>query len=284
MDWYEETLHPDIRESLRIRDVLYHEQSGFQDVIIFENSTFGRVLALDGIIQTTEADEFIYHEMLAHMPILALAAAGRPVKNALVIGGGDGGCLREVLRHQVDAATLVEIDSDVLEICRQYLPGHNAGAFADSRAEVVIEDGSRFVADRERKFDVIIVDSPDPIGAATALFTRQFYADCKLRLNDGGVLITQNGVPFLQGEEVTENYRYLSGLFADATFYVAPVPTYNGGFMAFGWATEDAALRQVAPAAIAKLVADAKLQTRYFNPDIFAGAFALPTYIRDLMR
>ena len=287
MEWFDETLHGGIRQSLTMDRVLHREQTEHQDLVIFENSVFGRVLALDGVIQTTEGDEFVYHEMLAHPAILARNLAtqtsGDPAIDVLIIGGGDGGCLREVLRHPEARATMVEIDPSVVDLSKTYLPNHADGAFDNPRTNLVIADGARFVEKTDRRFDVVIIDSTDPIGPGVVLFTKSFYAGCKRCLKDGGVLITQNGVPALQGDEVTTSYRHFRALFRDAAFYVAPVPTYNGGFMAFGWATDDPGLRHWSPASIQTDIDAIGLTTRYFNADIFSGAFALPTFIRDLM-
>ena len=279
----DETLHAGIRQSLRADRILHQEKTEHQSIVIFENPDFGRVLMLDGVVQTTEGDEYIYHEMLAHPPILAQVAANGSCNNVLIVGGGDGGCLREVLRHKQVRTTLVEIDASVIDMCRTYLPSHSAGAFDDERASIVIADGARFVAETAERFDVVILDSTDPIGPGAVLFTEEFYAGCKRCLTDGGVLITQNGVPFLQGEELAASHRRFKKLFEDAAFYVMPVPTYNGGFMALGWASDNPDLRRVSTDDIAAAYAAAGLVTRYFNPEIFSAAFALPNDIRRLM-
>ncbi len=293
MDWFDETLHDGIRQSLTVDRLLHREHTGHHDLTIFENRLFGRVLALDGAIQTTEADEYVYHEMLAHPAILARKAAlfsdpggsgPRDILDVLIVGGGDGGCLREALRHPEVRATQVEIDPRVVELAKTWLPALSAGAFDDPRADLVFADGAGFVAETGRRFDVAIVDSTDPVGPGAALFTEGFYRNCKRCLKDGGVLITQNGVPSLQGDEVTASHAAFRTLFADPAFYLAPVPTYNGGFMAFGWATDDAGLRRWSSATIRDRIDAIGLETRYFNADIFAAAFALPNDIRSLLR
>ncbi len=280
MTWFEETLHADLRQRVRVSRVLHRDKTEHQDLIIFENPLLGRVLALDGVVQTTEADEHIYHEMLAHVPILG---HGR-VEEVLIVGGGDGGMLREVLKHGGIAATLVEIDPGVIALCREHLPGLSRGAFDDKRAEVVIADGAVFVAETGRRFDVIIVDSTDPIGPGEVLFGAAFYAGCKRALKPGGVLVTQNGVPFVQPEVIRARRERLSPLFADVAFYAAPVPTYNGGFMAFGWASDDPDPRRTPVETLTSRYADAGLETRYYNPELHKGAFALPNDIRALIR
>lgn len=291
-DWFDETLHDGIRQSLTVDRLLHREHTGLHDLAIFENRLFGRVLALDGAIQTAEADEYVYHEMLAHPAILARKAAlfsdpggGGPENglNILIVGGGDGGCLREVLRHPEVRATQVEIDPRVVELAKAWLPALSAGAFDDPRAELVFADGARFVAETDRRFDIAIVDSTDPVGPGAALFTEDFYRNCKHCLKNGGVLVTQNGVPSLQGGELAASHAAFRRLFADPAFYLAPVPTYNGGFMAFGWATDDAGLRRWSSATIQDRIDAIGLTTRYFNAEIFSAAFALPNDIRSLL-
>ena len=279
MTWFSEKLHANYQLQLLVNKTLFQEKTAHQDLIIFENPVFGRVLALDGVIQTTEGDEFIYHEMLAHVPILAHGQARR----VLVVGGGDGGMLKQVLRHAGVEGTLVEIDPGVIELCRKFLPAIGEDVFDAPRARVVIADGAKYMAETEDKYDVIIVDSTDPIGPGEVLFRASFYGDCKRCLNEGGILVTQSGVPFLQKTELTNSYQRLGQHFADVSFYLAPVPTYAGGFMAFGWASDNAQARRLSPAVIAERFAKSGLKTRYYNPDIHVGAFALPNYVRALM-
>ena len=203
MEWFQETLHPAIRQTLKVDEVLHRDKTALQDLVIFRNPTFGRVMALDGIVQTTEGDEYIYHEMLAHVPILAVKAAKGRVGKVLIVGGGDGGCIREVLKHKGFVCTMVEIDESVIDLSRKHLPNHHAGAFKK--------------------------------------------------------------------------------LFKEGGCYLAVVPTYNGGFMALGWATDNLKLRKTPVAKIARLYKAAKLDTRYFTPELFAGAFALPAFIQKIV-
>lgn len=280
-EWFKETLYQGFGQHLRMDRILYRDRTEHQDLVIFENRTLGRVMALDGVVQTAEGDEFVYHEMLTHVPILAHGRARR----VLIIGGGDGGMLRRCLEHRsVERVTMVEIDREVVDLCREHLPSISAGAFDDPRADLVIADGCRFVAGTEERFDVVIVDSTDPQGPGAALFTSEFYAGCKRCLTPGGVLVTQNGVPFFQPDELVDTWRRRAALFADSWFYVAPVPSYYGGFMAFGWATDDRGLRRQDVEAIAPRAAAAGLETRYYTPEIHVASFALPAHIRDVMR
>ena len=260
---------------------MYIERAtGLQSLLIFRNPFFGRVLVLDGVVQTTERDEFIYHEMLAHVPLFAHGAARR----VLVIGGGDGGMLREVLRHRaVERVVHVEVDGGVIDTCREHLPNHSAGAFDDPRAEVVIADGARFVAETAERFDVVICDSTDPEGPGAALFSPGFYAGCRRSLAPGGVLVTQNGVAFLQPAVARDTARALDALFRDWHFFSAAVPTYAGGIMLFGWATDDPSLRAVSVETLRTRHAAAGIRTRYYNPEIHKASFALPQYVRELV-
>jgi spermidine synthase len=217
--------------------------------------------------------------MLTHVPIFAHGAARR----VLIIGGGDGGMAREVLKHDsVAHVTMVEIDAGVVEFCREYLPGISASAFDDPRLDLVIGDGAAFMAAPGDLYDVIIVDSTDPVGPGEVLFTESFYGHARRRLAPGGILVTQNGVPFLQGAELTGTMRAFQSLFADATCYLATVPTYAGGPMAFGWGTDGTA-RGVSAATLAQRVAAAGIATDYYTPEIHRAAFALPPYVSRLI-
>ena len=279
-EWFTETLHPWLAQRLRIDRVLFRDKTEHQDLIIFENERFGRVLTLDGVVQTTEGDEFVYHEMMAHVPIMAHGQARR----VLIVGGGDGGMAREVLKHRaVERLTMVEIDRGVVDMSREHLPSLSAGAFDNPRLNLVITDGAKYVAETADRFDVIIVDSTDPIGPGEVLFTAEFYADCKRCLTEGGIVVTQNGVPALQGWEVTNSYRRLGQSFADVGFYVAAVPTYQGGFMALGWASDDPAKRRHDAATIEARFAPLGIATRYYTPAIHQACFALPRFVLDLM-
>ncbi len=280
-DWFTETLHPWLSQGLRMDRVLFRDKTEHQDLIIFENEMFGRVLTLDGVVQTTEGDEFVYHEMLTHVPLIAHGAARR----VLIIGGGDGGMAREVLKHAgVEHVTMVEIDRSVVDMSREHLPSLNAGAFDDARFNLVITDGAAYVAETEDRFDVIIVDSTDPIGPGEVLFTAEFYANCKRCLSAGGIVVTQNGVPFVQGSEVTNSWQRLGQSFEDVWFFTAPVPTYQGGHMAFGWASDDAGKRATALGELESRFAAAAIETRYYTPAVHQASFALPRFILDLLR
>ena len=276
--WSVETLHDGFAQAHRMDRVLYDSKTEHQRIVVFESAQFGRVMTLDGVVQVTERDNFIYHEMLTHVPLFAHGAA----KRVLVIGGGDGGMAREALRHPVDQVTMVEIDAGVVEFCKEYLPAISNGAFEDPRLDLQIGDGADFMRETDGGYDVIIVDSTDPVGPGEVLFTDHFYGHAKRALAPGGILVTQNGVPFMQGDELTGTLRAFGSLFRDAYAYVAPVPTYQGGFMAFGWGTDSEA-RQVDLATLAGRVEQSGQQFDYYTPEVHKAAFALPGYIKRLL-
>ena len=274
--WIEEILHPDFRVGLKADRILYDSKTAHQRLVLFENATFGRVLTLDGVVQTTERDEFIYHEMLAHLPILAHGSA----KKVLIVGGGDGGLLEEVLKHRsVEQVTQVEIDASVVEFAKRHLGSICRDAFDDPRHELVIADGVDFVARCAERYDLILVDSTDPIGPGEVLFSETFYGKARGCLAPGGILVTQNGVPFLQSDELTNTMRAFKALFADATCYLATVPSYTGGPMAFGWGSDDPQKRRVDLATLERRFSETGIETRYYNPAVHQAAFALPNYV-----
>jgi len=274
--YWTETLHDSWGQTLRVDEVLFEVDSGHQHLLIFRNAMFGTVLALDGVVQTTEKDEFIYHEMLTHVPIVSHGAC----RKVLIIGGGDGGILREVCRHPaVTSITQVEIDPAVIELSRKYLPHHSQGAFDDPRLTLVIDDGVRFVQQCGERFDVIISDSTDPHGPAEALFTSPFYAGVKRCLEPGGIFVAQNGVAFVQTAEVLSTANRLRSLFEDVSFYTCAVPTYTGGIMTFAWASDDPAKRQADLAEIVRRWDDTAIDSCYYTAELHQASFALPRYL-----
>ncbi|MBL4692991.1 MAG: polyamine aminopropyltransferase, partial [Magnetovibrio sp.] len=192
---------------------------------------------------------------------------------------------REVLRHKtVECATMVEIDHSVVDLCQEHLPEISAGAFDDPRTELIIADGVKFVAETECRFDVVIVDSTDPMGPGEVLFSEDFYAGCQRCLKPGGVLATQNGVPFFQGSEVTDTDQRMGKCFKDNGFYTAVVPTYVGGFMTLGWGSDDVGVRGVSVETLRARFKTADFTTRYYTPEMHKAAFALPPFIKNLLR
>ena len=277
--WSTETLHADYAQSLRVGTMIYDSETEHQRLRVFENDTFGRVLTLDDVVQTTEADNFIYHEMMAHVPILAHGAARR----VLIVGGGDGGMAREVLKHEsVEQVTMVEIDAGVVAFSQAYLPMLSQGAFDNPRLDLVIADGATFMRETAGGYDVVIVDSTDPVGPGEVLFTDTFYGYAQRALAEGGILVTQNGVPFLQGDELTNTMRAFKALFADWTCYLATIPTYAGGPMAMGWGSKGDA-RKVSLEVLRARFDAAGLDVGYYTPEVHLAAFALPGYVTKLM-
>ncbi|PRQ02703.1 Spermidine synthase [Enhygromyxa salina] len=264
---------------MRVDREIHVTQTPYQNLQIFENRTFGRVLALDGVVQTTEADEFIYHEMLAHPPILAHGG----VRKVLIIGGGDGGCAEEVLKHDVETVVMVEIDGAVVAAAKAHLAMISNGAFDDPRLSLIIGDGARYMqsmAQSVERFDLIIIDSTDPIGPGVVLFEDAFYTDCQRVLAPGGILVTQNGVPFVQRLQYQTTGATRAKLFRHAGFYFATVPSYCGGPLAFGWASDTLDLAQLDLAQLEAAHDRFGTTLRYYNPLVHLGAFATPNFLR----
>jgi spermidine synthase len=279
--WIAETLFDDLgfRMMLEAERVLYETQTQHQHLVLFEQKFFGKVLMLDGAIQVTTKDEFIYHEMMTHVPILAHGNA----REVLIIGGGDCGIAEEVLKHKsVRRLTQVEIDASVVEFSKQHFPQFTRPVLGNSRFDLIIDDGMNYVARTDRRFDAIIVDSTDPQGPGKVLFSERFYRACKGCLARGGVLVTQNGVPILQSGELVSSIRKFRKLFADGGCYVAAIPTYVGGHMAMGWASDNPRLRRMPLASIsARYRRAGSFATKYWTPEVHVAAFALPRFIAD---
>lgn len=279
--WIPETLFDELgfRITYAAGKVLFEERTEFQHLVLFEHRYFGKMLMLDGATQVTARDEFIYHEMMTHVPIFAHGNA----REVLIVGGGDCGIAEEALKHSsIERLTQVEIDPSVVEFSKQHFPEFTGPVLSDRRFDLVIDDGMKFVAETDRRFNVIIVDSTDPQGPGAVLFTHEFYAACKRCMNPGGVMVTQNGVPFLQPEELVGSLRHFRALFADAACYLASIPTYVGGHMAMGWASDDPALRRVPVETLAQRYRQAgQFTTKYWTPEVQRAAFALPRFIAE---
>jgi spermidine synthase len=279
--WIPETLFDDLgfRMTYEVERVLHETRTEHQHLVLFEHRFFGKVLMLDGATQVTSRDEFVYHEMMTHVPILA---HGR-TRDVLIVGGGDCGIAEEVLKHaSVERVTQVEIDASVVEFSRRHFPEFTRPVLGNPRFELIIDDGMKYVARTDRRFDVIIVDSTDPLGPGKVLFSRRFYAACRRAMHDGAVMVTQNGVPIFQTGELTAGIAKFRSLFADGSCYVAAIPTYVGGHMAMGWATDDKRLRRMPVATIAGRYRRAgSFPTRYWTPEVHVAAFALPRFIAD---
>jgi spermidine synthase len=277
--WFSEAAipfrHPGtIHLSLRIERLVHHERSAFQDILIFDHAIFGRVLVLDGIVQLTQVDEFIYHEMLVHPVFLSHP---NPL-DILIIGSGDGGALREALRHPVREVSLVDIDRRVIELSRKHLRFVSAGAFRDRKARVVVQDGREFVRNYEGRFDIVLVDSTDPVGSSTPLYTVEFYRDVFRALKDEGMLVAQVGT-FLDFEDIIRTtHRRLARLFPSVQTYRFSIPSYLCGDYCFIGASKAIDLAAPEFEVIERRFAalNRKKRFRYYSPDIHRAACTLP--------
>ena len=278
--WIEETFHPHWRVRLEASKVLHEVKTEHQHLVIFENETWGTVLMLDGVCQLTTSDEFVYHEMMAHVPLMALAKPRR----VLVVGGGDGGVMREVVKHpSVEKATLCEIDRSVVDLSLAHYPEIAAGCFDDPRCDLVIADGLKYVAGARERFDAIIVDSSEPIGPSAVLHSAEFFADCRRALRDGGILVTQTGLPFLLPDHLARTTRALGRLFQRVAPYLCTQPCYFGGPFALNWASDDAAHLEISVKKLARRQQKRKIETRYWTPAVQVAAFALPAYAQRVV-
>jgi spermidine synthase len=277
-DWWDERLYPDCRQSFAIKEVLYDERSSFQHVQVLDTLRFGRMLALDGIVQTTEADEFIYHEMLVHP---AMSRHNNPIR-AAIIGGGDGGAARELLRWpSIGRLDLIEIDADVIDVSRRFLASISQRVFEDDRLVVHVEDGVQFVKSAKGEYDVIVLDSSDPVGPATDLFSSNFYTDCANSLKPDGALVAQCGAPLLAPAQLRSAYAALSSCFRHVAVYLAAIPTYYGGSFAFLLATDSC--KVFAQGVSGKLTSKPLLGTRHFNRSVNENLLTMPVWQSSML-
>lgn len=275
--WFTELQCSGLKITCKVLQMLHRELSPYQEIVVLDTEVFGRMLVLDGAIQATIADEFVYHEMLAHVP---LCSHPEP-RDVLIIGGGDGGCAREVLRHQgIKSVTQVEIDQRVVEVSRHFLP-ELAASFDDPRMSVRFEDGIAFVKEREACFDVILVDAPDPVGMAAGLFSGDFYSSIHRALRPDGIFAAQMESPFFNKDLISRVYGSVHGIFPVTRLYLANIPTYPSGLWSFmlGSKQYDPAL---GPADTAETVANQGL--RYFSPEVQRAAFVLPPFVQALLK
>lgn len=274
--WLVDQGSPDFTSAFRISRLVHTEQTPYQYLEIYESPMFGRMLVLDGAVQTTERDEFIYHEMLAH-PALCAHPAPRRV---LIIGGGDGGALEEALKHPLERATLVEIDEAVVRTSREYLAGVAGRAFEDPRAALVIGDGIAYVGKSSERFDVVLVDSTDPAGPAVGLFSPEFYGTIARRLGPAGMLVVQSGSAIYQRDLIRSVRRTLRPVFPIVRTYVAAVVEYPGVLWSFTIGSLGPDPAAVLPETIAARTEGFGL--RYYTPLGHQAAFAPPPFLRDV--
>lgn len=270
-DWFTEKHTPYAGLTLAVRERLHDRQSPFQRIEVLDTVEYGRMLLLDGFVMLTDRDEHVYHEMIVHPVLLA---HGNP-RRVLIIGGGDGGSVREVLRHGgVEGVTLVEIDEAVIETCRRFFPALTAH-LDDPRVTIRCEDGFAFLDKHPGGFDAIVVDSIDPVGEAAKLFTSAFYAKIKTSLRPGGIAVFQTESPFYNTEVVVQVSRKLTPLFSIVAPYLAHIPTYPSGLWSFTCASDTVEPRVAEPFAEPAFQADLK----YFTPQAMQAAFVLPRYL-----
>ncbi len=277
--WYSEYHTENVRFSIRVDKQLYSAQSEFQRIDVFESPDFGRFLVLDGYMMLTERDEFIYPEMIVHPPM----AVHPRVENVLLIGGGDGGAARELLRYDsVQRIDLVEIDKQVVEVCREYIP-QTAACLDDPRITLHFSDGMRFVRSVVSAYDLIIVDSTDPFGPGEGLFTKEFYGNCFKALRDDGIMVNQHESPFYVNDAVAVQraHKRIVQSFDLSMVYQAHIPTYPSGHWLFGFSTKKYHPLNDFDGPKWK---QKGIQTRYYNTQLHRGAFALPNYVEDLLK
>lgn len=277
--WFTENHTDNVRFSIKIDRQLVNVQSKYQQIDIFDTKEFGKVFALDGYIMLTEKDEFIYHEMIVHIPM----AVNPQIKNVLVIGAGDGGTIRELTKYDtIKHIDMVEIDAKVVEVCREYLP-QTACKLDDPRVEIFYQDGLKYVRRKENQYDLIIVDSTDPFGPGEGLFTKEFYGNCYRALKEDGILINQHESPFYMNDAMaaSKTHTKIASVFPISQVYQFHMPTYPSGHWLFGFASKKF-----------NAVKDLKAEewnrlgiiTSYYNTELHKGAFALPNYVINMLK
>lgn len=276
--WFSEFHTPDVKHSIRVTRHLFSARSEYQQIDIFETPEFGRVLTLDGNVMLTERDEFIYDEMITHVPM----AVHPDIRDILVIGAGDGGVVKELTRYdRVGRIDLVEMDPVVLNACREYLPA-NACRLDDSRVHIYYENALKFIRRCEGEYDLIIVDSTDPFGPSEGLFTREFYGSCYTALKPDGIMVNQQGSPFYaqDAEAMKRSHMRIVHTFPISRIYQAHIPTYAAGYWLFGFASKTYHpvddLRESDWLALG-------LKTRYYTTRLHKGAFYLPAFLENML-
>ncbi|MDR1701980.1 MAG: polyamine aminopropyltransferase [Sporomusaceae bacterium] len=276
--WCTELQTPNLTMSARIKETLYTGRSEFQEIVVVDTDQFGKMLVLDGVFQTSTAEEFVYHEMIAHVPLFTHPDP----KRVLVIGGGDGGTVREVLKHKsVTEVKMVEIDGLVVEACKKYLPEHSVilrDAANQPRFELLIGDGIKYMQKSYSYYDIIIVDCSDPIGPGEGLFNHAFYQDVLKALKPDGIFVQQTESPFYHQELIQRVYKDVSSLFPVTRLYLANIPLYPGGLHSFTMGSRQYDPQNTPPERI-----NADFSCRYYNREIHHSAFALPNFARDLL-
>lgn len=263
--------------AIKAKDILFSKQSEFQKVEIFDTeSALGRVLTLDDLMMTTEGDEYHYHEMIAHIPMMN----HKNPKSVLVIGGGDGGTVREVLKHDtVERVVLCEIDGMVIDACKKFLPTISCG-LDDPKVEILVQDAIEYIKDKKNEFDIVLIDSTDPMGPGEGLFTEEFYTNVKNSLKEGGIMAAQSESPFVNKEEIKKMYDLLKKVFPVCSTYTSNIPTYPGGYWAWAFCSES-----VKPLSYIdeRRCKDITKTCKIYNKDYHLARFSLPNYLKELL-
>ena len=261
---------------MTVKETLFSGQSDFQKVDVFDTESMGRVLTLDGLMMTTERDEFYYHEMISHIPMMN----HKNPESVLVIGGGDGGTIREFLKHEsVKKCVLCEIDGMVVDACKKYLP--TIGCELDNpKVEVRIEDAIEFIKDKKNEYDIILIDSTDPMGPGEGLFTEEFYTNVKRSLKKGGIVAAQSESPFVNKEEIKKMYNLLKKVFPICSTFTSNIPTYPGGYWAWAFCSEEVAPLSYFDERRAEAITKS---CKIYNKDYHNARFALPNYLKELL-
>lgn len=275
--FYKEITPAGFGVAIKVKNVLFSEQSPFQKVEILDSdSTLGKFLTLDGLMMTTEGDEYFYHEMIAHIPMMNHKCP----KSVLVIGGGDGGTIREVLKHDtVERVVLCEIDGMVIDACKKYLPTI-AGKLDDPKVEILVEDAIEYIKNKENEFDIVLIDSTDPMGPGEGLFTEEFYTNVKKSLKKGGIVSAQSESPVVNKEEIKKMYNLLKKVFPITSTYTSPIPTYPGGYWAWAFCSEDVEpLSYIDERRCEEITKTCKV----YNKEYHLSRFALPNFLKVLL-
>ncbi len=268
--WFTEYQTPSLGITLKAAKTLYAGKSEYQEIAVIETEQYGRMLVLDGTVQTTVNDEFIYHEMIVHVPL----NTHKNAENILIVGGGDGGAVREALRYpSVKRVVLAEIDPAVIEVSRRFFPEISCG-LDDRRVEIIVGDGIKYVEGNPDMFDVVIVDSTDPVGPATGLFANSFHKSISRCLKHDGIYVAQNESPFLHTELIKKVHGSVRAVFPIAKLFTSPVPTYPGGYWCFIIGSK------VYDPLSCEYKAGKINETRYYNPEIHKASFALPSFLK----
>ncbi|MBN2373402.1 polyamine aminopropyltransferase [bacterium] len=270
--WFTEKHSPNIGLTLKIKRCIFHKKTSCQQLDILESLDYGKILLLDGLVMITERDEFVYHEMITHVPI----TAHPDPKSILIIGGGDGGTVRECLKHAgLERIDLVEIDGEVIDACKKFFPEVSQG-LNDPKVKIRVEDGIKFIKGQHKNYDIIIIDSTDPIGPAVGLFEKTFYQDVFNALNTDGIVVTQSGSPFQSTETWLNIFKNLSSIFPKTSSYLAFIPTYPSGLWSFVLASKTAhPIKDMRYDYARQLGA----RTKYYNHAIHKSAFSLPNFL-----